>query len=310
MTYKRKITGVQQSGSKQKQRKSDEEYSDSAERASSRGTSRGKRRGARGARGAGELRRSQRISKAPAQGRGEEGEDEGEDEEEEVLLTSTQQKALQTQQTPPIQQTQQSQTAQQTQQLSAQAHPLQQFQQFQLQQSQQSQTTASGSQMSATSSSTPIFIDSDDREIVILRSRSRATTPGVETDVLAEFGDIAIRGTSVDDRSPVRSRRSTPVIEENIKDIAPSSKPTGTKRRDSTRDTKFEAMLVKQGRQIRALYELQKSTFEKVTSIQSQLKKTNKNIELSSKVFSVSNNLITDNNIIIILVITFRYLTV
>jgi len=295
MTYKRKITGVQQSGSKQKQRKSDEEYSDSAERASSRGTSRGKRRGARGtrgARGAGELRRSQRISKAPAQGRGEEGEDEGEDEEEEVLLTSTQQKALQTQQTPPIQQTQQSQTAQQTQQtppiqqtqqsqtaqqtqqLSAQAHPLQQFQQFQLQQSQQSQTTASGSQMSATSSSTPIFIDSDDREIVILRSRSRATTPGVETDVLAEFGDIAIRGTSVDDRSPVRSRRSTPVIEENIKDIAPSSKPTGTKRRDSTRDTKsIEAMLVKQGRQICALYELQILTFEKVTPIQSQLKK-------------------------------------
>src|SRR6184192_3197822 len=162
----------------------------------------------------------------------------------------------------------------------AQAHPLQQFQQFQLQQSQQSQTTASGSQMSDTSSSTPIFIDSDDREIVILRSRSWATTSGVETDVLAEFGDIAIRGTSVDDRSPVRSRRSTPVIEENIKDIAPSSKPTGTKRRDSTRDTKsIEVMLVKQGRQIRALYKLQKSTFEKVTSIQSQLKKTNKNIE-------------------------------
>src|SRR6185295_9625201 len=235
------ITGVQQSGSKQKQRKSDEEYSDSAERASSRGTSRGKRRGARGARGAGELRRSQRISKAPTQGHGEEGEDEGEDEEEEVLLTSTQQKTLQTQQTPPIQQTQQRQMAQ----------------------------------------------------IVILRSRSWATTPGVETDVLAEFEDIAIRGrgTSVDDRSP-GSRRSTPVIEENIEDIAPSSKLTGTKRRDSTR---IEAMLVKQGRQIRALYELQKSTFEKVTSIQSQLKKTNKNIELSSKVFSVSNNLITDS---------------
>ena len=211
-----------------------------------------------------------------------------------IQQTQQRQMAQQTQQTPPIQQTQQSQTAQQTQQLSAQARPLQQFQQFQLQQSQQSQTTASGSQMSATSSSTPIFIDSDDREIVILRSRSRATTPGVETDVLAKFGNIAIRGrgTSVDDRSPVRSRRSTPVIEENIEDIAPSSKPTGTKRRDSTR---IEAMLVKQGRQIRALYELQKSTFEKVTSIQSQLKKTNKNIELSSKVFSVSNNLITDS---------------
>ena len=38
MTYKRKITGVQQSESKQKQRKSDEEYSDSAERASSSST--------------------------------------------------------------------------------------------------------------------------------------------------------------------------------------------------------------------------------------------------------------------------------
>ena len=104
-----------------------------------------------------------------------------------------------------------------------------------------------------------------------------------------------------------------PAIDVNIEDIAPSSTPTGTKRRDSTRDTKsIQAMLVKQGRQICALYELQKSTFEKVTSIQSQLKKTsNKNtIELSSKVFSVSNNLITDNNIIIILVITFRYLTV
>ena len=165
--------------------------------------------------------------------------------------------------------------------------------------------------MSAISSSTLIFIDSDDREIVILRSRSWATTPEVETDVLAEFGDIAIRGTPVDDCSPIRSRRSTSVIEENIEDIAPSSKPTGTKRRDSTRNTKsIEVILVKQDRQIRVLYELQKSTFEKVMSIQNQLKKTNKNIELSSKVFSVSNNLITDNNIIIILVITFRYLTV
>jgi hypothetical protein len=216
------------------------------------------------------------------------------------------------QQTPPsIQQTQQRQTAQQTQQLSVQVHPLKQF--LQLQQSQQSQATASGSsQMSATSSSTPIFIDSDDREIII-RSRSRATTPGVETDILAEFEDFGItRPGSVGDRSPVRSRRGTPAIDVNIEDIAPSSTPTGTKRRDSTRDTEsIEAMLVKQGRQIRALYEVQKSTLEKVTSIQNQLKKTsNKNIELSSKVFSVSNNLITDNNIIIILVITFRYLTV
>ena len=64
----------------------------------------------------GELRRSQRISKAPAQEREEEGKDEGEDEKEEVLLTSTQQKALQSQTIPPIQQIQQRQMAQQTQQ--------------------------------------------------------------------------------------------------------------------------------------------------------------------------------------------------
>ena len=190
----------------------------------------------------------------------------------------------------PFQQTQQSQTpALSTNQLSAQAQPFQQFQQFQLRQSQQSQATATtSSQLSAqSSSSTPIFIDSDDREIII-RSRSRATTPGVEADVLAEFEDFG-----------VRSRRGTPIIEANIEDIvapATTSKPTAsTKRRDSTRDKSIEAMLVKQGRQIRALYELQKATFDKVTLIQNQLKKTNKNIELSSKVLAVSNNLITDN---------------
>jgi len=86
------------------------------------------------------LRRSQRISKAPAQGREEEGKDEGEDEKEEVLLTSTQQKALQTQQTPPIQQTQRRQMAQQTQQ-TQQTPPIQQ--------TQQSQTAQQTQQLSA-----------------------------------------------------------------------------------------------------------------------------------------------------------------
>jgi hypothetical protein len=51
-------------------------------------------------------------------------------------------------------------------------------------------------------------------------------------------------------------------------------------------------MLIKQGKQIRALYELQKTTFEKVSLIQNQIKKQNsdKNTELSPKVFSVSNH--------------------
>jgi hypothetical protein len=58
-----------------------------------------------------------------------------------------------------------------------------------------------------------------------------------------------------------------------------------------------ESMLVKQGKQIRALYELQKKTLEKVELIQNQIKNLtgDKNTDLSSKVFGVSNsiNLIT-----------------
>ena len=53
----------------------------------------------------------------------------------------------------------------------------------------------------------------------------------------------------------------------------------------------MQTMQVKQGKQIRALYEIQKSTSEKVSWIQNQLKKQDsaKNNELSAKVFSVSN---------------------
>ena len=54
----------------------------------------------------------------------------------------------------------------------------------------------------------------------------------------------------------------------------------------------IESILVKQEKQIRALYELHKSTNENVSWIQSQLKKQNdknKNIDLSQKVFNVNN---------------------
>ena len=53
-----------------------------------------------------------------------------------------------------------------------------------------------------------------------------------------------------------------------------------------------ETMLIKQGKQIHALYELQKSTHEKLTWIQNQIKAQNKkkeNIDLSEKVFNVSD---------------------
>ena len=52
-----------------------------------------------------------------------------------------------------------------------------------------------------------------------------------------------------------------------------------------------EDMLIKQGRQIRALYELHKETLEKVRWIQNQIKLQNekkKKIDLSEKVFNVS----------------------
>ena len=74
--------------------------------------------------------------------------------------------------------------------------------------------------------------------------------------------------------------------------------------RDTAAATNIEKMLVKQGKQIRALYELGKKTIERIDSIHNQLKKLNeKTIDLSPKVFSVS--------ILIILYYTvyYRYLT-
>ena len=51
-------------------------------------------------------------------------------------------------------------------------------------------------------------------------------------------------------------------------------------------------MLIKQGKQIRVLYELQKSTLEKVSIMQGQFKKltSTKNTDLNPKVFGVSNH--------------------
>jgi hypothetical protein len=56
----------------------------------------------------------------------------------------------------------------------------------------------------------------------------------------------------------------------------------------------IETMLIKQGKQIRALYELQKATFERVSSIQNQLKKltSDDDTKLNSKAFSVSTVII------------------
>jgi len=53
-------------------------------------------------------------------------------------------------------------------------------------------------------------------------------------------------------------------------------------------------MLIKQGKQIHVLYELQRTSLEKISSLQTQVKKLNsdKNNELSSRVFNVSDNFV------------------
>ena len=80
-----------------------------------------------------------------------------------------------------------------------------------------------------------------------------------------------------------QSQRSTPSVE------IPSHRALS-----DDRLTNIEAILIKQGKQNRAIYELQKMTWEKVSSLQNQIKKikSDKSDELSQKVFNVSNNLI------------------
>jgi hypothetical protein len=53
----------------------------------------------------------------------------------------------------------------------------------------------------------------------------------------------------------------------------------------------IQAILVKQGKQLRALYEMQKSTIEQVAWIVNQVKQQNNkdSIDLTPKVFMVSN---------------------
>jgi len=54
----------------------------------------------------------------------------------------------------------------------------------------------------------------------------------------------------------------------------------------------IEDMLIKQGKQIRALYELQKISLERISLLQTQVKKlsSDKKNELSLKILNVSNN--------------------
>jgi len=90
---------------------------------------------------------------------------------------------------------------------------------------------------------------------------------------------------------PERSRSTTPIVPER-ETVTPFVEQQINYELNpiKTAVKQFESILVKQGKQIRALYELQKSTNEKVTWIQNQFNKQDegKNNDLSPKVFGVS----------------------
>ena len=141
--------------------------------------------------------------------------------------------------------------------------------------SQQSSTPSSTTPQSTQSSFTsfqparslPIIINSPDNQDVIIR-RSRSTTPILP---LAE--------ADADTISPAMP--TTPIVTTPVTSTPPSS-------------SNIEYLLVKQGKQIFALYEMQKKMMEKIDNVQEQLKKIvhNKTTDLSPKIFNVSNNLV------------------
>ena len=233
---------------------------------------------------------------------GEEIEEEEEEEEEELeeLLSSSQQIAFQPS---TVEQSLSKQIASQPSS-AEQLLPRQSLsQQTSSQQSSSQQLSSQQSSSKQLSSREPfnltvnldsLIIDpTDNRDIIIRSSRSHTpinmsptamqqsqrSTPSVEIPpnrVLSD--DRLISSTAMQ-----QSQRSTPSVE------IPSHRALS-----DDRLTNIEAILIKQGKQNRAIYELQKMTWEKVSSLQNQIKKikSDKSDELSQKVFNVSNKLI------------------
>jgi len=237
--------------------------------------------GSSGAGSSSGLRRSTRVKgKKRVEEEIEEGEEE-EEEELEELLSSSQQIAFQpstAEQSLSKQIASQPSSAEQS--LPQQSLPRQSLSQQTSSQQSSSQQTSSQQLSSQQSSSQQLssrepfnltvnldslIIDPTDNRDIIIRS-SRSHTP------------INMSPTAMQ-----QSQRSTPSVE------IPSHRALS-----DDRLTNIEAILIKQGKQNRAIYELQKMTWEKVSSLQNQIKKikSDKSDELSQKVFNVSNKLI------------------
>lgn len=149
---------------------------------------------------------------------------------------------------------------------------------------------------------TPVLASSDDEQSSRMTTpalpsdqRSRKTTPvlpSVDNDDNSRSTPIS---TSVDNERGILAiednyYNATPVEENNPANVLVSRQlPPDTSSDKIVKNC--EKILIKQGKQIRALYELQKETNEKVTWIQNQMKAKNdknKYIVLSEKVFGVS----------------------
>ncbi|RGB33845.1 hypothetical protein C1646_761258 [Rhizophagus diaphanus] len=121
-----------------------------------------------------------------------------------------------------------------------------------------------------TSSTTPILESSDEQRsgttpILPSDQRSRKTTPAIDNN----DNDRRSRSTSSVDNLAIDDSHKLPAYTSNDKILK-----------------NYEKILIKQVNQIRALYDIQKATNEKVTWIQNQIKVKNnrqKNIDLSEK---------------------------
>jgi hypothetical protein len=282
--------------------------------------------GSSGARSSSDLRRSSRVKE---KGRFED-EIEEEEEEEEELLFSSQQIAFQpstAEQSLSKQIASQPSSAEQSlpQQSSSQQSSSQQSS-TQQSSSQQSSSQQSSSQQSSSQQSfsqgpfslkvnlDPLIIDpTDNRDIIIRRSRSHTpitgsenmsptgmqqsqrSTPSVEIPPNRVLSDDRLISPTGIQQPSVKIPPNRVLFDDRLISSTGIQQPSVKilPNRDD-RLTNIEAILIKQGKQNRAIYDLQKVTLEKVLLLQAQVKKikSEKSNELSQKVFNVSNNLI------------------
>ena len=244
-----------------------------------RGRGRGRRRvrvrgrdtrgGGRGAGSLSDLRRSNCVKEKDRSNSVEEIEKEFEEKiEEEVVLDSSQQIASQ----PSSTEQSLSQLSPTSQQIASQPSSTEQS----LPQRSSSQdpfTLKVNLPLQSDVNNPPLIIDPTERDIII---RSRSHTPIMDPKTMNAMSEI------MSPTATQQSQRSTPSVEI-------PSRVTSDDRLNN-----IEAILIKQGKQNRIIYELQKLSYEKISSLQTQIKKlsSDKSNQLSQKVFNVSNNLV------------------